>query len=341
MNYSDSSTHPDETHLIHLPKEVESAYKGISIFILMWIMFSMGCAVDVRDIKSLLLKPYPAIVGLLSQFVIMPACAFGFANVLSLSPLHSIALMVVASCPGGTLSNVFTFWTRGDISLSIFMTLISTALALAFMPLNLFLYLKRWTDNKLKIPFVQTTMLVFMTWIPVIFGLIIRFKNVKIADFIAKVVIILGSVLGLIFIVGGVIFQIFFFPRFLHLETSSWVASTIMPLLGFIVGFLAPSVARLDCRQRRTIAIETSFQNTAIAMVLIAVSFEMNTISVMSQIPTIFLVSQICWASLLTFIHRIYFWLDDKRKEEKDNSKELIDERKAASEDGSDQGSVV
>jgi sodium/bile acid cotransporter 2 len=67
------------------------------------------------------------------------------------------------------------------------MTLVSTVLAMGFMPLNMFLYLRQWTDENVRIPFIQNALIILMTWIPVFIGLFIRHKSVKVATWIANV----------------------------------------------------------------------------------------------------------------------------------------------------------
>ncbi|ELU05793.1 hypothetical protein CAPTEDRAFT_193241 [Capitella teleta] len=237
----------------------------------------------------------------------MPACAFGYAHALSLSPLHSIALLVVSSCPRGAISNVFTYWTRGDLALSIFMTLVSTILALAFMPLNMFLYLRQWTDEDIKIPFVQNVLVILMTWIPVTIGLVI------------------GGVVNMLFMILLMVLHNTMSPTLFFLSATSWVAGATFPVIGFGVGFLISCVACLQINQCKTVAFETGIQNISVALTLFSLSFDGSTTGLLVQIPLVFAFGQFAFGILVTFLHRIYFRVTDKGREEAlDENKKVV-----------------
>ena len=67
------------------------------------------------------------------------------------------------------------------------MTLVSTVLALAFMPLNMFLYTREWTDEQIEVPYIQNVIIIIGTWFPAFIGIFIRYKSAKVGDWIAKV----------------------------------------------------------------------------------------------------------------------------------------------------------
>ncbi|ELT94227.1 hypothetical protein CAPTEDRAFT_139636 [Capitella teleta] len=284
------------------------------------LMLCMACGVSAKDLKQLARRPFPVFIGIVSQFVVMPACAFGYAHALGLSPLHSISLVVVSSCPGGVISNIFTHWTRGDLPLSILMTLVSTVLAMGFMPLNMFLYLRQWTDENVRIPFIQNALIILMTWIPVFIGLFIRHNSAKVATWIANI----GGAVNMLFIVIAVLLQNFMSPNFFHMSPSSWIAGSTLPLIGFCVGLLTSSAACLGMPQRKTVAFETGIQNVGVAGTLISLSFDLDVASILSQIPIVFTVGQLSVGFLVTFLHRISFWFMDKKQK----SNEQLDKPK-------------
>ncbi|MBQ3633990.1 MAG: bile acid:sodium symporter family protein [Bacteroidales bacterium] len=103
------------------------------------IMFGMGLTLDPVDFKIVLTRPRDIIVGCCAQFIIMPALAFALTKVFNLPPELAIGVVLVGCCPGGTASNVITFLARGDLALSVGMTIASTILAPFLTPLLVWL----------------------------------------------------------------------------------------------------------------------------------------------------------------------------------------------------------
>lgn len=81
------------------------------------LMFSLGCSVDIRKLWSHIQRPWGIAVGLLCQFGLMPLTAYLLAVSFSLKPVQAIAVLIMGCCPGGTISNIFTFWVDGDMDL--------------------------------------------------------------------------------------------------------------------------------------------------------------------------------------------------------------------------------
>lgn len=81
------------------------------------LMFSLGCSVEIRKLWSHIRRPWGIAVGLLCQFGLMPLIAYLLAISFSLAPIQAIAVLIMGCCPGGTISNIFTFWVDGDMDL--------------------------------------------------------------------------------------------------------------------------------------------------------------------------------------------------------------------------------
>lgn len=103
--------------------------------ILTVLMFDLGLTLEGKDFL-LVLKRYKAfIAGLAGQIVILPLIAWGIATLLHLSPLMSIGLVLIACCPGGSSSNVFSKLANGDVALSVSLTAVSSIVTLFTIPL--------------------------------------------------------------------------------------------------------------------------------------------------------------------------------------------------------------
>ncbi len=111
------------------------------------IMLGMGASLTVNDFKAVARSPKGVLVGFLSQFGLMPLIALGLSIVLNLHPAFAIALILIGTLPGGTTSNMFAYFSRGSVALSISMTTASTIMALFMMPIILSVYTVRFTSQ--------------------------------------------------------------------------------------------------------------------------------------------------------------------------------------------------
>ena len=96
-----------------------------SIFIVLPIltvlMFDLGLTLQGKDFLLVLKRGKSVIAGMLGQLVLLPLIAWGVATILNLSPLMTIGLVLIACCPGGSSSNVFSKLAKGDVALSVFL----------------------------------------------------------------------------------------------------------------------------------------------------------------------------------------------------------------------------
>ena len=117
---------------------LEQALIGLMVFTL---MFAVGCSLFFKDFSSTLKKPKSFITGILAQFVIMPALAFGIYKFFDLPSEIGLALILVSCAPGGSTSNLFSFFAKGNVVLSVCLTIATTFLAVFMMPILLSFYM--------------------------------------------------------------------------------------------------------------------------------------------------------------------------------------------------------
>lgn len=99
------------------------------------VMFGMGTTLRLRDFRLVFQRPRDVFVGALAQFTIMPGLAWLLAKGFNLPPELAAGVILVGTCPGGTSSNVMTYLARGDVALSVSMTMTTTILAPVVTPL--------------------------------------------------------------------------------------------------------------------------------------------------------------------------------------------------------------
>lgn len=102
--------------------------------ILTLLMFSLGLALRFEDFAILFRRPWPIAVALFGQLVLLPAIALGLAYLFRLPPVFFIGLVLIACCPGGSSSNVFSKLAGGDVALSVTLTALSSVITLFTIP---------------------------------------------------------------------------------------------------------------------------------------------------------------------------------------------------------------
>ncbi len=135
------------------------------------VMFGMGMNIKPVDLKLVLTKPIPVLIGVLIQFSIMPLIAYGIATLLQLPPMLAAGIILVGCVPGGTASNVMVYLAKGNVALSIAMTSFSTLLSPMLTPLLLYLLAGQWMPVN---PFAMFLSIIQVIIIPIALGIIIQ-----------------------------------------------------------------------------------------------------------------------------------------------------------------------
>ena len=87
------------------------------IVIVCIVMASLGCTIKLKTLKAQLRRPVGIIIGLVCQFVLFPAITFGLAHALKLEKWNAIGMILLGTCPGGSVSNILTYYCDGDVTL--------------------------------------------------------------------------------------------------------------------------------------------------------------------------------------------------------------------------------
>ncbi|XP_077981176.1 ileal sodium/bile acid cotransporter-like [Glandiceps talaboti] len=234
---------------------------------LILMMIAMGCAMTVSDIKEILRRPVAVTLGALCQFGVMPTLGFSLAHLFQLPPNMAVGTIIIASCPGGLLSNFYAFWTEGDPTLSVCMTTVSTILGIGMMPLCIYLYSQSWaTLTTTLIPSTRDIIIsLVVLLVPVAFGMFIRWKWPKPAEKI-------GLVINIFVVLGVLSTMTLYIVAFTPIFQSSWrpyLVAFTYPVLSYIFGYCIAWIFKRNKYQCRTIAFETGVQNGALALSLI------------------------------------------------------------------------
>lgn len=244
--------------------------------VLMVMVFSVALELRVQDFKAVARMPRAVVGGLVPQFVLLPVGTWLATLALDLPPNTEAAMILVACCPGGSLSNYVTHYGRGNTALSISISAVAALLALVLTPFNF-----TWmvSNNPATAAWLRTldidasaiwwSLLVLLA-VPMSLGLAV---NHRWPEFTKKLRKPLGrfSLLALFaFIALGLVRE----RHLLDVHILPQLAIVIVHnACGLALGFLAALAFRLAERDRRAVVIEGGMQNSGLALGIIAVQF--------------------------------------------------------------------
>lgn len=231
-------------------------------YLLGLVMFTMGLTITAPDFKLIVKKPQAIIIGFVAQYTIMPLMALGIGLLFQLDPLLIVGMVLLGSTPGGASSNIVAYLAGGNVALSISMTTLSTLLAPIMTPL-LVLWL---AGSYLPVDFLDMfTQILQMVIVPVTLGLLVRYFAKKVVERIAPMIPWL-SVLVLSLVIVGIMAGNA--EIFLGSALVTIIAVILHNLVGFILGYIAARLGRLESRERRAVAVEIGMQNAGLAAAL-------------------------------------------------------------------------
>ncbi|MCM2311955.1 MAG: bile acid:sodium symporter family protein [Steroidobacteraceae bacterium] len=241
-------------------------------FVLAFVMFGVALDMKWSDFRGITAAPRAVLIGMASQFLLLPAAAWALTMLLRPQPSIALGLILVACCPGGNISNFFTHFARGNTALSVTMTACSTVGALFFTPFNTALWgsLNPATAailNEIAIDPVEMFVAVaILLVVPAIAGISVArhfpgfaararkpFRFLSLAVFAAFVVLALAAN----------------WDYFLHYTQRVVVAVFLLNALGFVLGYLAAGALGLPQADRRAVSIETGIQNSGLGLILV------------------------------------------------------------------------
>ena len=231
------------------------------------VMFGMGMTLRGSDFRRILEHPRDVCIGVLAQFTIMPLLAWLLAKGFALSPNLAVGVILVGTCPGGTSSNVMTYLARGDVALSVSMTMTTTLLAPIVTPFLTWQLAGAWVEVSFTAMMLSIVKVVIL---PIAAGVAM---NAFFADAVRRIVKLLPlvSITAIILIVGGVVA----ISASRIMETGLLIMGVVIchNLLGYGIGFVLARAFHMDMPRAKAIAIEVGMQNSGLAASLAMLHF--------------------------------------------------------------------
>ena len=236
------------------------------------MMFGMALDLTLDDFKRIMQSPKAPAIGLLTQFVLLPA--FTFLLTLIINPLPSMALgmILIGSCPGGNFSNIMTYLAKGNAAVSVSMTAVSTAAAIFMTPLNVAIWgslnpatepiLRRVSLN----PWDVFTTIFVILGVPLFLGIMVSSLWPRLVEKVRYVFKVLSVVvfLGVLALALSANWSIF-------LKVIGLVVLIVLihNALALSLGYSAGRLTGLPARDTRAVTIEVGIQNAALGLILI------------------------------------------------------------------------
>ncbi|MEL6597238.1 MAG: bile acid:sodium symporter [Pseudomonadota bacterium] len=274
---------------------LEQAILALMIFV---IMLGMGASLTPRDFALALKRPYGLAIGVVSQYGFMPLLGFLLAISLPLPDTIKVGILIMACMPGGTTSNIFTYFSKGNLALSVLMTVTSTVFGVILIPIVLVVYAGALD---LEIPRENIIATLVLLLVPVGIGMVMRKVNAN----VGAVTEFMGSMLAVFFILFLIVSWI---PRnwgFLMETTwATYFASIALGLVGITIGYNFARALKLHPRNARTVALETGIQNGPLAIAIIAFTFAGTEAQAIMAVPVLYSLFIVIVSTLVTFYFR-------------------------------------
>lgn len=236
-------------------------------YLLMIVMFGMGLTIKPEDFAVVFLHPKDVLIGCVAQFTVMPILAYGLSRLFGLDPALTAGVVLVGTCPGGTSSNVITYFSKGDVPLSVGMTSVNTLLAPVLTPAITYFLLKTTVQVDVMSMFMSIVQVIL---IPIILGFVM---NKLLGKFTQKLVTALPlvSTIAICLIVGAVVSHNA--EKIFESGLLILIVVILHNVFGYICGFGVGKLLKMPPKKIKALSIEIGMQNSGLATSLAASSF--------------------------------------------------------------------
>lgn len=244
--------------------------------ILALMMFGVSLSLRLEDFKRIVLSPIAPIAGLFAQFLLLPLATCLFTWALNIDPELALGMILVASCPGGSFSNIMTWLARGNVAVSVSMTAVSSLAAAILTPVNFAFYgwLNPYTRDYLtQITIEPSSILILVLLVlalPLVLGMVTGRKFPDLVMRIQKPLRIISLLVLMSFVAIAFSSNFDLFLERFHSFFWLVVAHNLLALsLGYGMGLLL----KLPVADRRAVTLEVGIQNSGLGLVILFTFF--------------------------------------------------------------------
>ena len=235
--------------------------------ILTLLMFELGLNLKIEDFKLFKTRPKPVLAGLIGQIIILPLLAWFIGKAFGLEPIFLIGFVLIACCPGGSSSNVFSMLAKGDVALSVSLTACSSIITLVTVPLIMEgVTTAAGSAVQVHLPVGKLLMQnIVLMFLPIVVGIAVRKRWANAAN---KMHNILSRIAFPALIFLATVFFIQNRDAIIDSFGQLGLSVSVLILLAMGSGALLSHSMSLTGKERRTIVIEVGMQNAAQAIAI-------------------------------------------------------------------------
>ncbi len=243
------------------------------------VMYGVALGLKPQFFRGVFNRPRALFLGLACQWLIFPLVTFLLCVLFHsfVPPIVAMGLILVASCPGGAVSNFMTSYAKGNAELSVLMSTVTTLGAPIFTPINYAIWGGLYTKymdaaagnvlRTLQVPPTQIALTVIVIiGIPVLLGLI-TVKFAPNASARLKDIMRYLSIVVFLCVAGMMMSQNFIL--FKEYIGYVFIIVLIHNLVGFGVGYAASTIGKTPVKDRRAVTLETGIQNSGLGLLLL------------------------------------------------------------------------
>jgi len=241
------------------------------------VMFGVALGISIDDFKRLIQQPKLVLLGVLSQFVLLPLLTFLLVILIKPQPSIALGMMMVAACPGGNISNFMTHLAKGNTALSVSLTAFATFLAMFMTPFNFQFYGSMYgpTAEILKQveldPLELVRLVILILGVPLFLGMLLRQKNKNLALKLSKLLKPTSIIVFVAIVVIAFSNNLEVFNDYVQHVLIIGIAHNFLAIL---LGLMVAKLFKLSFKNQKTLAIETGIQNSGLGLLLIFAFFE-------------------------------------------------------------------
>ena len=246
--------------------------------ILIVLMFLLGTELNKEAFINVARHPKAVVLGMVGQIILLPLIAFTLAWALNLPPVYFMGLVLIACCPGGSSSNVFSMLAKGDVALSVTLTAVSSIITLFTLPVIMEFtsyFVSHNAGTTIELPVGKLLMQnIVLFFIPLLAGLLLRYKRPALA---AKVSRVLNKTAFPALMLLALLFFLQYTQEIMENFRLIGFACGMLIITSMLCSSLLSRIGKLTNAVRHTIVIEVGMQNAAQAIAIATSPFIFNS----------------------------------------------------------------
>lgn len=252
------------------------------------VMAGMGLELTLKDFARVSKHPKAVLIALFCQLILLVGIAFLICKILALPPLLAVGLMLLATSPGGTTANLFSYLYKGDIALNITLTAINAIVAAVFLPFIVNFSILHFMNESQQVglQFTKVLQVFLIILVPVCIGMLIRHYTPHLAEKLNRPVRIFAVVFLLIIILGAIIKER---SNLVDYIGQIGLATALFCAISLMVGYFVPRILGINSYQARACAFEIGIHNSTLAMTIALTIMASTTIAMPAAVYSIFM----------------------------------------------------